>query len=179
MVIEAMQRARGNVRVHHHGGRADFVIEIAAKDPDDRMIVAQLEPAGTLGEMVDRVLAALPKPDEARPGSSLESRDVLLIPKVSAALETVLDELRGTGIESGPFAGRTVAQAQQAIDLSLDEHGATASSEAVIVRSYSAPAPPRHFVCDGPFMLMLMRREASRPYLVAWIATPDSLRPAT
>ena len=174
-----MARARGNVRVHHHGGRADFVIEIAGKDPDDRMIVARLEPRGTLGEMVDDALAALAKPGEARPGSSLESDDVLLVPKLSATLETAFDELRGAAIQSGPFEGRQVAQARQTIHLSLDEHGAQASSKAVIMLSYSAPAPPRHIVCDGPFMLMLMRRGAPRPYLVAWIATPDCLRRPT
>ncbi|WP_437573385.1 hypothetical protein [Sorangium sp. So ce887] len=49
----------------------------------------------------------------------------------------------------------------------LNEGGAGATAEAV-VGSYGRP-PPRSFQVTSPFLVLLQRREASAPYLAAWV----------
>ncbi|MFG0318862.1 MAG: hypothetical protein ACF8XB_16440, partial [Planctomycetota bacterium JB042] len=50
-------------------------------------------------------------------------------------------------------------------------------SEAVMVLRASAVLDARRLVFDGPFLVMLLREGAARPYFAAWIETPELLLP--
>ena len=54
-----------------------------------------------------------------------------------------------------------------------DETGAELESKAIFVSAL----PPRKFIFDKPFLLMLIRQDASMPYFVLWVNNADVLVP--
>jgi len=64
--------------------------------------------------------------------------------------------------------------ARQQIRFRLDEKGADLQSEAVADFFGSSP---RMFIFREPFLVLLLRRGAERPYLALWIANAEWLEP--
>ena len=61
----------------------------------------------------------------------------------------------------------------QSIRFRLDESGAVLKSESIGVWARGR----REFVFDKPFLIMVKRQKARRPYLVLWIGNTELLVP--
>lgn len=163
---------RAQLRLHRYRGPADFVLAIDTDREDERILVARGETAATLGETVGDVVAAA-----AGEGEPLQTTDDFGMPCVAIDAETSYSELTGRDL-IGPQRRYRIAEAVQNLRLGLDETGARVRSEAAMVAfglAFRREPEPRRLVCDGPFLLLLHRRGAARPYVAAWIATPALL----
>jgi hypothetical protein len=103
--------------------------------------------------------------------------DSLIVPMLNFDITRNYTELTGLGISGSKHRGE-ISEAIQNIRLRLDERGAVLKSEAmVIVATSASPIPPKSMVCDGPFALIMIHRNAAHPYLAAWIENPELLVP--
>ncbi len=59
----------------------------------------------------------------------------------------------------------------------LNEYGARLSvlTEMGAELAYDDHPPPRHFVFDKPFLILLEKSSSSRPYFALWVGNPTLL----
>ena len=69
------------------------------------------------------------------------------------------------------FGGYYIAKAMQTIRFKLDRSGAELASEAKCSANRSAT----HFVCDRPFLIVVKKRGAERPFFVMWVDNAELL----
>jgi hypothetical protein len=158
-----------SVRVLHYGGKADFVVELLTSSSEDRLLVARRAAGATLESTISGALAQGLASEDA----SLGNDEVLEVPAVNFDLTRAYGEINGRAIENTLLASLDLAL--QRIRFDLDEKGARLESEASFVVLSRGRSPPRSFRCDGPFLVLLMRRSAQRPYLACWIEHPELL----
>lgn len=165
--------------IHDHRADDNFVLELLTKAQDDRLIVARIPPSTTLLDTVTDVLSRVgERPSFFRrlTGSAeLRPREIVSIPIVDIELSHVYREIVGRVVMP---IGRPVEEAIQTIRLRLDERGALLKSEVSIgLPKGGFRLPPRRFVCDGPFLVMMIRRGRKMPYLALWVDNAELLRP--
>jgi len=167
-------RIAKQVSVLDHLSDDDFLVELMTESPGDRLVLARVAPGPTLESTIDAVMARI----VAAEPSVFRQIDRLVVPKIDFDLTQSFPELEGLRVLNEGSTEFSVAKVQQRIAFSLDERGAELESEAAMLIFGAAALTPRHFVFDGPFLLLLTREGADRPYLALWIETPDLLVPA-
>lgn len=177
-----------------------YVLELLTQTEEDRLILASVEPAETLGRTVSRVMKLMETPNTKRPGGvRLEearrmvveafekgtpeelSRYAGLLPMESAEFPIVDLNLRRNYTElldrhvrspNPKLDGQPWVLARQDIRFRLDEKGGMLESEAM---GGLFGGGPRSFTFDRPFLLMLLRKGSSAPYLAVWIGNTELL----
>jgi hypothetical protein len=176
---ELWEKRAKQIVVHDHRADDNFVLELLTRAEGDRLIVARIPPGTTLLETVRAVLDRVgERPSFLRRwtgGDRIKPRETVAIPVVDIELSHAYAELAGHTVSP---LGRPVAEALQTIRLRLDERGALLKSEVAIgLPKGGFRLPPRRFVCDGPFLVMMLRRGRTMPYLALWVDNPELLRP--
>lgn len=172
------QRAerRQQVRVCHHGAPDDFVLELVTEGTGDRLIIARMAPKATLLDTVRAALAHVTaKPSlltRALSRQQLGKEDIVMIPMVGVERTRVFDELEGPLSDQD----RIISKALMRVRMQLDESGAILRSAGMIMVPRGGRGP-RMFLCDGPFLLAMVREGRELPYFAAWVATPELLEP--
>lgn len=153
----------------------DFVIELKAREANDRLLIARLEPGATLKDTTDAILAAAGAPAPKEP---LTKQERVTIPVLNFDITRSYDEVVGLSVTTPGTSGLYLSYAKQNIRFRLDERGAVLKSEGGWgVKSAVPDKGPRSFVCDGPFAVVLLRKDASTPYFAAWVDNPEILIP--
>lgn len=149
----------------------DFIIELKIQAEDDRLILAKIPPEPTLAEMVDVVEQRIRK---AKPKRMAQMED-LRVPVLNFDILRQYSELCGHPIRTADkrFDGTSIFFAAQSIRFRLDETGAVLKSEAIMY----AGLTPRTLVFDKPFLILLKRRDAEKPYFGLWVANAELLVP--
>ncbi|HHH27572.1 MAG TPA: hypothetical protein ENK57_04370 [Polyangiaceae bacterium] len=167
---------RRQVRICHDGAPDDFVLELVTDGADDRLIIARMTPEATLLDTVrkafDHVGAKPSLLSSAFGRQELRKDDVVKIPMVTIDRTRVFDELEG------PLLGhdRVIAKALMRVRMQLDEKGAILRSAGMIMVPRGGRGP-RMFLCNGPFLIAMVREGRALPYFAAWLATPELLEP--
>lgn len=161
---------RSQVVAHDYVSPGEFVIELRADDAGDRIVIAQIPPCEQLGVTVGEALDRLERlPPEQR---SLTEDDTLAIPQLQFEQESRFDELIGRPLCNEGLHGKQFDEVKQRVKLKLDEAGASVRAEAIMMGFGGPPPGGRDFCVSGPFLLMLIRRSATMPYLALWVETP-------
>lgn len=149
----------------------DFIVELKTRSGIDRLILAKVSPGATLQATVNTVVERV---SGAQP-SGLQELESLVIPVLDFDLTRAYPELCGRKIIAAnqEVNGKQFSLVTQRIRFKLDETGAALESKAVFV---SAP-PPREFVFDKPFLLLLLQQDAEAPYLAVWVENAALLVP--
>jgi hypothetical protein len=155
----------------------EFIVELATKKADDRVILAAVRPAATLGETVKKVdgLIAASQPVAMLVGDELD------IPKINFDITRDYTEIKTavTGVRKlGMTLPWIIIKALQNTRFQMDERGVRLRSDATMVGGCGAEPPPRQrhwLVFYKPFLLMLKRRDASAPYFVLWVDNAELL----
>jgi len=176
------------VLVHHHrfafeydpdraheddGPSEEFVIELETADRDARVIVACFLPERTFAGSVALALARLRDDAASSPDARLRSQETLRLPCVDLDATRRYAELHGRRIQNAGFEQHMLGECLERVRFSLDEGGARVVSEA---KFGGLSLPPRSFVCNDPFLVVLLRRGASTPFLALWVETAEPLR---
>ncbi|MEZ4299030.1 MAG: hypothetical protein R3B70_29040 [Polyangiaceae bacterium] len=168
------------ITVHDHESPEDFVIELHTRATEDRLILARIPRTATLGEAVKSALARAPqslpfwKRTFGKP--RLAPGEDLRIPLIDLELAHHFKEIEGRKVLP---LDRPLDRAEQHIVLRLDERGALLRSEVALELPKGRARKLRTFLFNGPFLLLMTRKSAARPYLAAWIETPELLVPAS
>ncbi|MBX3356816.1 MAG: hypothetical protein KF745_00150 [Phycisphaeraceae bacterium] len=167
--------------VHRYDSPTDWVVELKSTSAGDRLVLARLEPGGTLADTAACIVGSLVSEGAGGgdPGArpiQFGSDDVLIVPLLNFDITRSFHELIGREIVGTSTRG-VIDEAMQNIRFRLDERGAVLKSEAAIGVVTSAPMPrdPKRMICDGPFAILMIRRGAAHPYFVAWVDNPELL----
>lgn len=162
------------VLVHDYKDPDDFVIELKSKSHGDRIVLAKVQPGATLSATVDAVtarLSAQPRPADAPPH--------LIVPKLNFDVVRRYDEIVGKRlVTDNPDIAKDlyVLEAMQDIRFQMDEKGVRLRSEANMSIGCAVSAPRvTPMVFDKPFLIMLTRSDARRPYFAMWVANAELL----
>lgn len=147
----------------------DFVLELFTTSAADRLILAKISPAATLQSTLVQVLGRI---KQAQP-TSLQKLETLMIPVIELDRTRRFPELCESKLHAPNQAvnGQSLSLVEQQIRFRLDETGAELESKAIFVSAL----PPRKLIFDKPFLLMLIRQDASMPYFVLWVNNADVL----
>ena len=158
------------VAVHHYAARTDFVVELKSKSSGDRLLLAKLPRKPATLEAAARAVTDKVRKDAPKAGA----RDLLAVPNVVADEDVSFSEFEGRTVMPG---GRFVRSASQTIDFRMDEKGVKLRSEAQVTLGCSAHVPidPRLMILDPPFVIVMVRKDAPKPYFIGWMANADLL----
>lgn len=180
----------------------EFIVELLTRAKEDRLILARVDPEASLRATVDRVMNRLKRPNKksCRKGSpeelnpeNIEERSVedlrkristyagllvdedFCVPELKIRARESFNDLLGLRIKSTnqKVGNKPIVVASQRVDFTLNDEGAELESEAA-VGIFSSPS--RDFTFSKPFLVVLLRKGASFPYLVAWIGNTESMR---
>lgn len=170
--LEAEMRMARQVAVLDYKSESDFIIELKTKAKKDRLILAKVAPSDTLSGTISEVRrrAATSRSTE------MQEEETLRIPVFDFDLLREYTELHGLRIDSKTEAlsGQRLARASQRIRFRLDQDGVALLSEASID---TFGAPPRLFLFDKPFLVLLQRANAKNPYFALWVANAELMVP--
>jgi len=149
----------------------DFVIELQTRSKDDRLILAMVRPAKTLGATAEGVWRRV---ERTKPQRMVLS-DRLEIPVLDFDLARAYSEIVDLHVVSNNkrVDGQRVVFANQTIRFRLDERGAVVKSEAAT----GLFGGGRAYIFSRPFLILLRRRQAKAPYLAMWIGNAELLVP--
>ncbi|MEP7119455.1 MAG: hypothetical protein ABJE95_00875 [Byssovorax sp.] len=166
------------VVVHHYRSETDFVIEILTKNEATRLLVARTPGQTGMADCVAHSInqAGLEKPDAATGSQKLLMHDSLWIPLVRIKEVRRYHELVGRHICNDRDLGPIAAMVQD-VKLLLDERGVSLLSSFVVVANSITLRPARRIVCDGPFLLIVIRNGSTEPLAAAAIETARWLVP--
>ncbi|MBN2022343.1 MAG: hypothetical protein JW809_06070 [Pirellulales bacterium] len=155
----------------------DFIVELHTKAKDDRLILAKVAPEGTLEDTIDAIRRRV---ERAEP-KWLQPGDTLLVPVLNFDVMREYGELHMRNLKSdnSAISGPVLAMVQS-IRFRLDERGAVLKSEAVVgglgmAETVTLGPKPRNLIFDKPFLILLCRRGAKRPYFALWVGNIELL----
>jgi hypothetical protein len=163
---------RDQVEIIEYNHRREFIVGLASKHPDDEIILANVEPAGTLRETYERVNQRIARSRRDGEVECLSENDVLQIPKFDVSMNHRYSSLLGLHLLNEGFEDYFVAEARQDVKFRLDECGASVKSEAVLALKKGPPVDFKILRFDNPFLLYLKKKGAEYPYLAIWVENP-------
>jgi hypothetical protein len=156
----------------------DFVLELEPQDTSERVVLAKVAPAETLQGTIKAVQSRVASTIRAQSKQNLTCGESIVVPVLNFDLLQAYGDLCNKSVTTaGPLKGTPFVLAMQSIRFRLDERGAILKSEAGEVKSCDEPEPPRQFVFDKPFLILLERKDAARPYFALWVDNAELLVP--
>ena len=142
----------------------EFAVDPCRTSDPYQLVLAVVPPQPSLADAVARVerLAAQVKDSE-----SIGPNDTLLIPNLNWEIDHEFSELEGPLLNSAV----SLVMARQTLRFTLNRSGADLAAEA---KELFLPIP-RHFHFDRPFLIILRKRGAARPYFAMWVADEELL----
>lgn len=159
----------------------EFAVDLAADSSPSQIIVARVGKAATLASTMAQIekesnaMQRHSKKDQAyyQYLQEIGPNDVLLVPDMFWKISHRYSDIEGKAFKNTALLGLRLELAQQDIVFKLDRSGAELKSESKLVM---APVPT-YFVLDRPFLVIMKKRGAERPYFVAWIENTELLQP--
>jgi hypothetical protein len=164
------------LRNEHEPEPVEFVVDLCRDSKPNQIVVACVPPRATLAETLDDVekkTQEFARQHQEKYGRKFGVRDVLLVPNLNWEVRHHFAELEGTDkrlLNTG-FTGYHIAEAMQTIRFKLDRSGAELASEAQV---FCLPIPT-HFVFNRPFLIVVKKRGAERPFFVMWVDNAELL----
>src|SRR5262245_54857848 len=146
---------------------AEFLVELLPRDDADRIVLASIPRPDSLAAGWERAAAL-----RALPGAPLSGAVDLAIPKIDFAAEHAFRELYDAEILDLPHRPY-VKDARERIEFTLSELGARFLSASSFTMGCSSRLTPQHIRFETPFLLALVRRDATHPYFLAWFENDD------
>ena len=149
----------------------DFIVRIRPTDETEEVILAQVQPGATLRETVEGVTERT----RNGPVEMLRNHDELSIPELDFHLTHRFPELLGAFVTTDGGSPYEIREVMVTIDFGLNERGAAIKSRAIVALEGDIKPEVKRLNFYGPFLVLLKRRDAERPYFAAWIAHPELL----
>ena len=163
------KRKASQVTVWDYRSNDDLIVELKTKAKEDRLILAKVAPRESLARTIkmvgQRIAAGKP--------SLLRSEEDFLVPILDFELFRDYHELAGHPLKTANGKLDQLGMAAlQSIRFRLYERGAVLKSEGWAA---GGAGPPKTFVFNKPFLILLKRRQAKNPYFAMWVGNADLL----
>ncbi len=155
----------------------DFVIELKTKSPNDRLILAKLQPNLTLAETIMSVSNRIAEGQ----AEAASTNDLLLVPRMKLDLTREYTELEGLHlIPRDPKVAKdlNILGAVQDTFFVMNEKGVELRSEAHLefgCAKQGEPVPKHRMIFNKAFLILMEQRDAKMPYFVFWVDNPEVL----
>lgn len=161
-------RMASQVTILDYHDSDNFIIELKTCAKDDRLILAKIPPRDTLRETIATVECNIvgKKPRE------LDELTDLYIPILNFNLLHEYEDLYYKLIHTDKHGDTFIIYAAQLVQFRLDETGAVLESEAIVAMGGKEI---KRLIFDKPFLILLKRRGAKRPYFALWVANAELL----
>lgn len=160
------------VVIHDYVSQDNFLIELKTKQKEEQLILARMTPSNLL-DMITKVNKKMDNSQDLK----MRDGDALWIPDVNYDITKSYNKLLNKQFLNKKWQDYIITKAKQNIRFQLDNKGVTLKSEAVIAtKSMAIEKPePKIMFFDGPFLLLLKRRDKKMPYFAMWVGNPELL----
>ena len=172
------QQIEKQVTILDYRSDDDFILVLNTTSERDQIVLAKIQPQGTLQETIAVVQARIQQSPLEEWNRSVHSSESLVVPIISVGVERQYMELIDRDLQNRGWEGWAVAEARQGIRFRLDEYGARLESDSSLEFKSAISPQPRQFVFDGPFLIYLKEESSQRPYFALWVETPEVLERA-
>jgi len=151
----------------------EFALDLCRDSNPNQIILACIPKketlSATLTYLEKKVAEGKPKEHERRLGTN----STLLVPNLNWNISHHFAELEGAGKQllNAKFKGLWIDTALQTIDFRLDRSGVELQSESKLVVKAADP----QFRFDRPFLIIVKKRGAERPFFVMWVDNAELL----
>jgi hypothetical protein len=154
------------------GNVAEFALDPDRGSVPYQIILAKVPRKETLSETwayVEAKILGYPRGG----ADGIGCNETLLMPNIRLSTTQRFSELEGENglLMNARMKGYRIASASQSIQFVLNRSGAELGSEA---KMYVMPIP-RHFIVDGPFLVVLRKRGGREPFFALWVDNPEVL----
>jgi hypothetical protein len=152
----------------HYWETSKCAIDLSKYSRPYQVIVALVEPKGSLDQTLEYVRAEIDKARRFMGRRELGRADILEVPEMVWKIDHRFFELIGKVLVNvkGP-----ITEAMQTIEFRLDRSGAKVESEALL----AAKSVPKRLTFDRPFLVYMQKRGAERPFFVMWVDNAELL----
>ena len=152
-------------------GEPEFIVDPDRDSRPCQIVLAAIPKGETLAAMVDEVLKRIAETAKREYQPSLGPNDTLLIPEFQFRLAHRFKELEGRDkvIDFMGIGEYWIDTALQTIEFRLDKSGADLASEAKLM----ALPIPSHYHFDRPFLMLMRKRAAERPFFAMWVENAE------
>jgi hypothetical protein len=142
----------------------EFVVDLDRNSKPSQIILASVEPKETLAATWRDVQQKI---KTGKPEAFSAYSDGLIVPNLNFQIQHRFKELEGELKD-----GNRILRASQSVDFRLDRSGALLISEAISVSQFCSP---RQFCFTRPFLIVMRKRGAEKPYFVMWVDNAELL----
>jgi len=164
---------RGQLRILWQRPQGEFAIDLCAESTPNQIVLAKMSRKSTLEETFTELEANTGGLDASK-GSQIGDEDSLLVPNQFLSLQHHFHELEGGDkkLLNASLSGLHIGTALQAIQFKLNRAGAEVASHAGVGILDGGPQA-YHF--DKPFLIVMKKRAAKRPFFVMWVDNAELL----
>jgi hypothetical protein len=151
------------------GQPTEFALDLCRDSNPNQVILASIPRKATLLEVLkdlDRKRAEC-QPDE----QDRHPHSDLLVPNLNWKISHHFAELEGTEILNPRSKGLWIGTALESIDFRLDRSGVELQAESRLVAKAAVPC----YFFDRPFLIIVQKRGADRPFFAMWVDNAELL----
>lgn len=152
----------------------EFIVDPCARSQPYQIMLARIDRKPTLAETFADAETRIGTNPPREFGSKLRPRDTLVVPNIVSQITHRYKELEGTDkqFSNRELRGLHLDTAMQVIRFRLDRSGAELASESKVYVKPSAS----YFHLDHPFLIIMKKRDAKRPFFVMWVDNAELLQ---
>ncbi len=163
------KQLRKQVSVLYYNSNDDFAVRLQTTSNKDELILAKTEHASTLSTTIEKLEQNI----RTHRTSSLNEDDGLAIPYIDFDIDHSYEQLSKRYLLNPGWRRYYIERALQRIKFQLDEGGATLVSTATV--TIIKGIPPRQFIFNKPFLVVLKQKGCAHPFFAMWVANPELL----
>ncbi len=155
----------------------EFALDLCRTSNPCQIIIACVSWQDNLNQMVTTLLDNIKTWKNEEWERNFGEHDSLFVPNVNYDLTHHFRELTDTDnqVLNQGFAEYFIAKAFQNIRFRLDKSGALIASDSSIAMSLGKIRYSRNFLFDRPFLIIMRKRGAEKPFFVMWVDNAELL----
>lgn len=155
------------VKIHDYRNSDNFILQIESVDSLDELYFAKIPPEKNVMETYNQVMGRISQQNCVE---SMHDYDKLIIPYLNFDVRNSFPQFKEVVFTSSKHPGLISEELTQHIQFDLNQNGILLRSTAVLVDILGiADEPPRYYVFDEPFLIILKRKGQSNPYFLYWV----------
>ena len=160
------------IKIFDYVDKDNFIVQVGCKDTLDEIFFAKVNPSNLVWLTFENVMYRVAKGNE----SYLEEFDKLKLPYLKFDIEKEYTEVTNNSFLNKELLGSKVEFLTQKISFDLTMDGVKIESEASVIIEFglsSDQIKPKIYSFDKPFLIIVKRKTAKKPYLLFWVENTE------
>lgn len=166
---ERREKLEGQVEILYYSSDEEFIVRLKDESDKEDLYLAKLPAEDTLEDLLDKARSLEGEP------AAMTRYDKLNVPIVAIDMRKDYETLIGQYLMNKGFEDYFISSALQRMEFVLNESGADLKSKAEIVITKSVPPPSKNLIFDDAFLLYMVEKGKTDPYLVIYVDNAELL----